>query len=1008
MAEAKIRLSVDGATASVAALNSVQGVLNTLSGSVKSLGGGLAGLGLSLSVGSVVAYFAAINKGVDALNDLKDATGASIENISALEDVAARTGAGFDVVSTSLIKLNQALNTAKPGSDAEQALNAINLSVAELKAQDPAEAFRQVAVAMAQFEDDANKARLTQILFGKSLREVAPLLKDLADQGALVGTVTTEQAEATEKFNKELSSLNKNVTDVARSLAGPLVESLNTVIAKFREGRAQGKGFFEIANARYWENVRDFYGMAPSTGGAEGTWGDPNQSAAETARLGRRRSVGDIPDAGTAKAAADAAERAAKAAAAARKKALDEMAKAEADALAMVQKVADARQDVYLKEAAGIDAFMRTLTESASASLKSVNERIQSLKDEQAAAELSATQNISLAEAIEQVAIARLKEKQDGFIKGSEGYVAIERELVARRELLGLVGGAEMRKASKDAAKAADDEWQKSADQINQSLSDALMDAFMSGKDFGKTFVKSITSMFNSMVLKPVISAIVSPVAGAVTGSLGLSGTASAATGGIGDVASIASLFGAGGVGGSMMAGAGWLTGATTLGGSLAAGGSLIGTGTLAGGMAGAGMIAGALGPIALGLAAVYSLAKSLDHSGTPHTGGGAQYSAAGGLLSAQSSTFASGFTGIGYSASGAEFTAGIAQSIVGILDSTASAFGQKAGYTAAASFADDSSTDGAWGSIRIADAVGTVLADWQAGGQSFRTFSDGSAGSAEYLAAISADVRTALNGIDVPDWAKNMLNTLGDAPTLEQIAATVGQITAIQNAIVAQKAGLQQTLDLLTGVTTQRELERAALDESNRALYDQVKAAEDQKTAAEALADATEKAADAMERAMGTVTDEIARLNGNMVADSPAGLAYLKAQFVTATAAARAGDVNAMGSLAGLSQSIESASTSGGRLDLARTRAWLAGSLSATAGASPGGVFSPVPGSTGGAYSSGNVQLESLVQKLTTEVEGLRAEARATATHTSNINRQIERLTPDGDALAVREAAAL
>ena len=37
--------------------------------------------------------------------------------------------------------------------------------------------------------------------------------------------------------------------------------------------------------------------------------------------------------------------------------------------------------------------------------------------------------------------------------------------------------------------------------------------------------------MFNSMVLKPVISAIVSPVAGAVTGAMGLSGTASAATG---------------------------------------------------------------------------------------------------------------------------------------------------------------------------------------------------------------------------------------------------------------------------------------------------------------------------------------------------------------------------------------------------------------------------------------------------------------------------------------------
>ncbi|MBP8293130.1 MAG: hypothetical protein KAX65_10170, partial [Caldilineaceae bacterium] len=498
-----------------------------------SIGGATRALGAfaaaAATVGGMVAMVKRINDGVDAMNDLADATGATIENISALEDVAARTGAGFDVVSTSLIKLNQALNAAKPGSDAELAIKAIGLSVEELKALDPAEAFRQTAVALARFDDDANKARLTQILFGKSLKEVAPFLKDLAEQGALVATVTTEQAEAAEKFNKELFALQKNALDVARALTGPMVTAVNEVIKKFREGRAAGRGFFEIAADRYWENVRGFYGTdTPSTGGAEGTWDDPNQSAAETARLNRRRSVGAIPDESAAKAAADAAERAAKAAAAARKKYLDEIAKAEADALAAVQKTADARQAAYLKESNAIDAFMLSLTESASASLKSVNDRIKSLKDEQAAAELSATQNISLAEAIEQVAIARLKEKQDGFIKGSEGYVAIERELVARRELLGLVGGAEARKASKDAATAAASEWSKAADQINQSLSDALMDAFMSGKGFGKTFVDSVTSMFKTMVLKPTISAIVT----GATGSLGLSGTANAATGG--------------------------------------------------------------------------------------------------------------------------------------------------------------------------------------------------------------------------------------------------------------------------------------------------------------------------------------------------------------------------------------------------------------------------------------------------------------------------------------------
>ena len=192
------------------------------------------------ALGAMGVAFKNIVNGIDALNDLKDATGASIENISALEDVALRTGASFDTVQTSLIKLNQALNSAKPGSGAELAIQAIGLSVAELKSLDPAEAFRQTAVALSGFADDASKARLTQELFGKSLKEVAPLLKDLADQSELVATVTTQEAEEAEKFNKQLSALSKNATDAARNLAGPMVSALNETIAKFREGMASG------------------------------------------------------------------------------------------------------------------------------------------------------------------------------------------------------------------------------------------------------------------------------------------------------------------------------------------------------------------------------------------------------------------------------------------------------------------------------------------------------------------------------------------------------------------------------------------------------------------------------------------------------------------------------------------------------------------------------------------------------------------------------------------------
>lgn len=1135
MAEAKIRLSVDGATASVAALNSVQGGLNTLSGSVKSLGGGLAGLGLSLSVGSVVAYFAAINKGVDALNDLKDATGASIENISALEDVAARTGAGFDVVSTSLIKLNQALNTAKPGSDAEQALNAINLSVAELKAQDPAEAFRQVAVALSQFDDDANKARLTQILFGKSLKEVAPFLKDLSEQTKLVGTVTTEQAEATEKFNKELSSLNKNVTDVARSLAGPLVESLNTVIAKFREGRAAGRGFFEIAADRYWENVRGFYGTdTPSTGGAEGTWDDPNQSAAETARLNRRRSVGAIPDESAAKAAAAAAERAAKAAAAARKKYLDEIAKAEADALAAVQKTADARQAAYLKESNAIDAFMLSLTESASASLKSVNDRIKSLKDEEEAARLAAALNITLAESVERVAIARLQEKQAGFVTGSEGYAAIEREIEARQKLTGLIAGSEARKAAqesaKDAAKNAETEWQKAADQINQSLSDALFDAFQSGEDFGKTFVKSITSMFNSMVLKPVISAIVTPVAGAVTGSLGLSGTANAATGG-------SSLFSSAGSLGSLY---NTLNTSTAMGGlfaSNAAYGAAIGTTNIAAGsqaamlaaqtgefgLAGLTGTAGAAGSTLAGLAAAApyiaafvaaaALISKYANTSTPHAGGGSQYSAAGGLLTTGTYVpesvsegywqgdadgnqtwvadrkvtpgymtgnpepgFAAGFTSIAYNQAAVDLTTGIAKGIVSLLDSTAETFGKTAGYTAATSFADDSSSDGAWGSLRIANAVGTVLTDWQAS-ESFRTFGDGAAGTAEYQTAIANDVRAVLQNIDLPAWANDMLTALGDTPDLTSLSTGVAQINLVAEALdtmrdklvgfaamsdtavsaLIKAAGgfdalavsastyydnfyseaerstftlteVAKTLNALNlNLPTTREGFRALLEAQQAlgnaegvaallkvsgAFASVIPATETLTGTVGDLGRAAEDAARAMESAVGSVNDEIKRLRGELIGNSAGGEAYLTAMFATLTGQARAGSVTAMERLPEISQAIESAAAlnATSSVDLARTRAWLAGSLSTTAGGLPGEVFGTLPGASGytSAQASGTAQLEALIQKLTTEVEALKYGVQATATHTSNINRQIERLTPDGDALAVREAAAL
>ncbi len=209
----------------------------------------LTSLGVSLSAGAAFAWVKGITNGIDALNDLKDATGSSVENLSALEDIGARTGTSFDVVGASLIKFNAALKDAKPNSNQEAAFRALGLSINELKAIDPAEALRKTAVALTGFADDANKARLVQELFGKSLRDVAPFLNDLATQGRLVATVTAEQAEAAEKFNKQLSNLQKNAGDAGRALVNEMLPPLNRALEVFTKLKETGLLFDIIKDA---------------------------------------------------------------------------------------------------------------------------------------------------------------------------------------------------------------------------------------------------------------------------------------------------------------------------------------------------------------------------------------------------------------------------------------------------------------------------------------------------------------------------------------------------------------------------------------------------------------------------------------------------------------------------------------------------------------------------------------------------------------------------------------
>lgn len=251
----KITLSAQDKTG--AAFKSAANNVKALQTSAASLVSGLGGLGAGLSIAGIATFAKSAIDSLDALNDLRDATGASIENISALEDTAARTGTSMDTVSQSVVKLNQLLNAATPDSEQARAIEAIGLKVADLQKLDPAQSLLEVSKALANFADDGAKGRVGLVLFDKAYRNLAPLLKDLAEKGKLIPTVTSEMTEEAEKFNNQLAQLEKNIRDVSRSLAGDMVRSIFAAADAYKKsGLIGGVDAFFSGDEQHKNNVK--------------------------------------------------------------------------------------------------------------------------------------------------------------------------------------------------------------------------------------------------------------------------------------------------------------------------------------------------------------------------------------------------------------------------------------------------------------------------------------------------------------------------------------------------------------------------------------------------------------------------------------------------------------------------------------------------------------------------------------------------------------------------------
>ena len=164
----------------------------------------------------------------------------------------------------------------------------------------------------------------------------------------------------------------------------------------------------------------------------------------------------------------------------------------------------------------------------------SVEAQIVAMTDQAKAAEIAATRNITLAEAIQLVTIARLREKQAALdIPDAGAYSAIEREIEARERLLGLIRSKAATDANAEAARQQGDLWSQIASDAGQALSNALMEG---GKDAGDYLKGYFRSLFGRELAAMFTSAI---------GSFGqYIGLASSARGGGGTLGQFASASG--------------------------------------------------------------------------------------------------------------------------------------------------------------------------------------------------------------------------------------------------------------------------------------------------------------------------------------------------------------------------------------------------------------------------------------------------------------------------------
>ncbi|UXY16425.1 hypothetical protein N8I74_05605 [Chitiniphilus purpureus] len=251
MASNRAQILISAVDQTKTAFDSIKRGLGGLTDTAKSVNGVLANLGVAVSVAGLTAMVkSAIDTG-DALDEMSQRVGVSVETLSVWKPAAEQSGVSGESFEKGLRKLSTTMLEAATGSeDAARGFSAVGV---EFKNQDGTlRATDQVLLDLAErfkaMPDGAEKTALAVQLFGKSGAELIPFLNqgrdginELASEMQALGVqMSSETAAQAGNFNDALDKLKLATTSIGNQIIASLLPALNDMAGGMVESAKQG------------------------------------------------------------------------------------------------------------------------------------------------------------------------------------------------------------------------------------------------------------------------------------------------------------------------------------------------------------------------------------------------------------------------------------------------------------------------------------------------------------------------------------------------------------------------------------------------------------------------------------------------------------------------------------------------------------------------------------------------------------------------------------------------